>query len=134
LNYTINVQSASNYDVELRVTSMFADSAFHVEVDGVDVTGRIGEPAQHRQWSAFQWVGKKGSARRRKARAQDRQRQRYFDLNSVRVLQSTTRFEQNAATYTAHEHVRPERALSAAQHPRLQSDRATATFAFSGAR
>src|SRR6266508_4776563 len=32
LNYTINVQSATNYDIELRVASAFTGSAFHVEI------------------------------------------------------------------------------------------------------
>jgi hypothetical protein len=100
LNYTINVQSAANYDIELRVTSMFADSAFHVEIDQVDVTGRIGVPNTG-SWSGFQWVGKKGiplSAGRHVLKIVSDQQ--YFDFNSVRVLPSTTRFEENAATYT----------------------------------
>src|SRR5437773_4148853 len=61
LNYTINVQTATNYDIELRVASAFTNSAFHVEIDGVDVTGRIIVPNTG-SWSSFQWVGKKGVA------------------------------------------------------------------------
>src|SRR2546427_1811900 len=59
LNYTVNVQTATNYDIELRVASAFTNSAFHVEIDGVDVTGRVSVPNTG-GWSSFQWVGKKG--------------------------------------------------------------------------
>ncbi len=100
MKYTINVQTATNHDIELRVTSAFADSAFHVEIDGVDVTGRISVPNTG-SWSSFQWVGKKGiplSAGNHVLKIVADQQ--YFDLNSVRVLQSAIRFEENAAAYT----------------------------------
>src|SRR5437660_7006223 len=100
LNYTVNVQTATNYDIELRVASAFTNSAFHVEIDGVDVTGRISVPNTG-SWSSFQWVGKKGiplSAGKHVLKIFTEQQ--YFDLNSVRVLQSAIRFEENAAAYT----------------------------------
>ena len=135
LNYTINVQSASNYDIELRVTSMFADSAFHVEVDGVDVTGRISVPNTG-SWSSFQWVGKKGIALRGGQHVlKIVSDQQYFDLNSVRVLQSTTRFEENAATYTRAWNTYGPETGTFSGGTILASNQiaATATFAFSGA-
>src|SRR5439155_10700377 len=100
LNYTVNVQSATNYDIELRVSSQFSTSAFHVEIDGQNVTGSVVVPSTG-DWNTFQWVGKKGIALPAgqhvlKVFAD----QQYFNLNSVRVLQSTTRFEESAATYT----------------------------------
>jgi uncharacterized protein involved in high-affinity Fe2+ transport len=94
LNYTVNVQNATNYDIELRVSSQFSTSAFHVEIDGQNVTGSIVVPNTG-NWNTFQWVGKKGIALTAgqhvlKVFAD----QQYFNLNSVRVLQSTTRYEE----------------------------------------
>src|SRR5437899_2924004 len=99
LNYTVNVQTATNYDIELRVSSQFSTSAFHIEIDGQNVTGSVVVPNTG-NWNTFQWVGKKGVALSAgqhvlKVFAD----QQYFNLNSVRVLQSTTRFEESAATY-----------------------------------
>ncbi|PYP19021.1 MAG: hypothetical protein DMD54_03990, partial [Gemmatimonadetes bacterium] len=100
LSYTVNVQNTTNYDIELRVSSQFSTSAFHVEIDGQNVTGSVVVPNTG-NWNTFQWVGKKGVALTAgqhvlKVFAD----QQYFNLNSVRVLQSTTRFEESAATYT----------------------------------
>src|SRR5437660_9917158 len=100
LNYTVNVQNTTNYDIELRVSSQFSTSAFHVEIDGQNVTGSVVVPNTG-NWNTFQWVGKKGIALTAgqhvlKVFAD----QQYFNLNSVRVLPSTTsRFEESAATY-----------------------------------
>src|SRR5712692_6727644 len=94
LKYTVNVQNATNYDIELRVASAFTGSAFHVEIDGVDVTGHIIVPNTG-NWSAFQWVGKKGVALSAGLHVlKVVVDQQYFDFNSVRVLQSTTRYEE----------------------------------------
>src|SRR5204863_494932 len=99
LNYTVNVQTATNYDIELRVSSQFSTSAFHVEIDGQNVTGSVVVPNTG-NWNTFQWVGKKGIALTAgqhvlKVFAD----QQYFDFNSVRVLPSmTSRLEESAAT------------------------------------
>src|SRR5216117_1904062 len=61
LNYTVNVQTATNYDIELRVSSQFSTSAFHVEIDGQNVTGSVVVPNSG-NWNTFQWVGKKAVA------------------------------------------------------------------------
>src|SRR5439155_8165405 len=100
LNYTINVQSATNYDIELRVSSQFSTSAFHVEIDGQNVTGSVVVPNTG-NWNTFQWVGKKGLALPAgqhvlKVFAD----QQYFDFNSARVLQAMTwSFVEGAAIY-----------------------------------
>ena len=59
LVYTVKVAASAQYDIQLRVASAFPSSAFHVEVDGKDVTGRVTVPNAG-SWSAFQWVGKNG--------------------------------------------------------------------------
>src|SRR5258706_5703099 len=56
LAYTTNVGTAGTYELALRAASAFADSAYHVEIDGRDVTGRITVPNTG-NWSSFQWVG-----------------------------------------------------------------------------
>ena len=85
LAYTVHVAASRQYDLELRVASALSTSAFHIEIDGVDVTGRIDVPNTG-DWNAFQWVGKKGVAL---AAGQHVLKivsdQQYFDLNSIRV-------------------------------------------------
>ena len=44
LNYTVAVGSAGTYDIEVRVASAGSGGAFHIEVDGVDVTGVMNVP------------------------------------------------------------------------------------------
>ena len=57
LLYTVNVQATGNYDIRLFVSSEFANSGFHVEIDDTDVTGRVTVPNTG-NWNTFQWVGK----------------------------------------------------------------------------
>jgi hypothetical protein len=88
LAYTVNVASAGTYDIALRVSSTFTGSAFHVEVDGIDVTGRITVPSTG-AWSVFQWIGKTGvplTAGNHVLRVVADQQ--YFNLNQVRVTAS----------------------------------------------
>src|SRR5205807_881768 len=59
LAYTINVAASAQYDIEIRASSAYANSAFHIEIDGQDVTGSIIVPNTG-WWNAFQWVGKQG--------------------------------------------------------------------------
>src|SRR5437899_1428221 len=90
LNYTVNAQTATNYDIELRVSSQFSASAFHIEIDGQNVTGSVVVPNTG-NWNSFQWVGKKGVALSAGLHVlRIFADQQYFNLNSVRVLQSTT--------------------------------------------
>jgi hypothetical protein len=86
MHYTIRVPTAGNYNLELRVSSRFTTGAFHVEVDGVDVTGRIAVPNTG-NWSAFQWITAKAAL---PLSAGDHvlkvvADQQYFNLNSVRL-------------------------------------------------
>ncbi|HEX5612297.1 MAG TPA: carbohydrate-binding protein, partial [Burkholderiales bacterium] len=86
MKYTITVPVAGNFNLALRVSSSFATSAFHVEIDGVDVTGRIAVPSTG-SWSAFQWITAKAglalSAGTHVLKVVADQQ--YFNLNSVRL-------------------------------------------------
>lgn len=86
MKYTITVPVAGNFNLALRVSSSFATSAFHVEIDGVDVTGRIAVPGTG-SWSAFQWITAKAglplSAGTHVLKVVADQQ--YFNLNSVRL-------------------------------------------------
>jgi hypothetical protein len=44
LNYSVDVTSAGNYDLDVRVASAGAGGTFHIEVNGVDKTGRLTVP------------------------------------------------------------------------------------------
>jgi hypothetical protein len=133
LNYTIDVPTAKNYDIELRVSSTFANSAFHAEIGGVDVTGTIPVPNTGSS-SSFQWVGKRGiplgAGQHLLKIVADQQ---YFNLDSVRVLQSTTRVEESAASYTGSwTTYGPDRAFSGGTMVASSQTGATATLAFTG--
>src|SRR5438445_484971 len=85
LAYTINVAASAQYNIEIRASSEFANSAFHVEIDGQDVTGPIIVPNTG-GWSAFQWVGKQGvPIAAGKHVLKIFADQQYFNLNSIRV-------------------------------------------------
>jgi hypothetical protein len=87
LVYTVNVEQSGTYDIELRLASgTSSTSAFHVEIDDVNVTGTVSVPATG-SFGAFQWVGKKGVALTAgqhvlKLVAD----QQYFDVNQIRVV------------------------------------------------
>ncbi len=53
--YAISVAMAGDYDVGVQASSAFDDSAYHVEIDGRDVTGQIAVPNTG-NWDTFQWV------------------------------------------------------------------------------
>jgi hypothetical protein len=44
LDYTVNVAAAGTYDIDVRVASAGAGGTFHLEVNGVDKTGRLTVP------------------------------------------------------------------------------------------
>jgi len=88
LAYTVNVPQSGKYDIGARVASKYSSStAFHIEVDGVDVTGPI--TADTGSWTGFQWLGKQGvdlAAGTRVVKiVADKE---YFGLNALRVLAS----------------------------------------------
>jgi Carbohydrate binding module (family 6)/Polysaccharide lyase len=86
LAYTINVAQSGPYDFALRGASAFSNSAFHLEVDGRNVTGRVTVPNTG-SWSTFQWVA---APQINLAVGQHVLKvvadQAYFDLNSIRGL------------------------------------------------
>jgi len=86
MKYTINVPTTGNYDLALRISSAFTTSAFRVEVDGVDATGRISVPSTG-SWSAFQWVTAKTGLPLTSGNHVLRivADQQYFNFNSIRV-------------------------------------------------
>src|SRR5712691_9856048 len=55
----INVAASAQYNIELRASSQFSTSAFHIEIDGQNVTGTVNVPNTG-DWNTFQWVGKTG--------------------------------------------------------------------------
>jgi hypothetical protein len=57
LAYSVNVASSTNYDIMLRVADPYSGGAFHVEVDGVNVTGSVSGLTTG-AWCTFKWVGK----------------------------------------------------------------------------
>jgi hypothetical protein len=59
LEYTIDVAESGVYRPEVLVSSEFSDARFHVEVDGVDVTGPLVAPDTG-SWRTFQWTGAGG--------------------------------------------------------------------------
>src|SRR5919198_2770024 len=90
LAYTINVAASALYDIEIRAASGFTNSAFHVEIDGVNVTGTVTVP-NTLSWSAFQWVGKKGVSLTAGIHVlKIVSDQQYFNLNSIRVTATPT--------------------------------------------
>jgi predicted Rdx family selenoprotein len=44
LNYSVNVSAAGTYDIDVRVASAGTGGTFHIEVNGVDKTGRLTVP------------------------------------------------------------------------------------------
>ena len=100
LRYTVDVQADGLYDIELRAASAFDGSAFHVEVDGHNVSGPVVVPNTG-SWIAFTWVPTKTVAltagRHELAIVVERQ---YFDLASVRVVPAVASFDDGAVTYT----------------------------------
>jgi len=59
LNYTVSVAAAGTYDLEVRVASDGTGGTFHIEVDGVDKTGRLTIP-NSRGWQAWTTIRKSG--------------------------------------------------------------------------
>lgn len=59
LEYTINVTAAGTYDIGATSASRLAGGTYHIEIDGVDVTGTLTAPAT-RSWWDFQYAGRSG--------------------------------------------------------------------------
>ena len=87
LEYTIDVPATGTYNIELHASTEYTTSRFHIEIDGVDVTGPITVPATG-WWGTFAWVGKTGvnlAAGQHVLRVVAEEE--YFNLDAVRVTQ-----------------------------------------------
>src|SRR5881296_936851 len=88
LEYTISVAQTGTYRLEAAVSSAFATSRWHAEIDGVNVTGSVAVPNTG-GWGTFQWVGVGGislSAGQHVLRIYADQE--YFNLDALRVVAS----------------------------------------------
>ncbi|HKO51070.1 MAG TPA: heparin lyase I family protein [Polyangiaceae bacterium] len=94
LAYTIEVPTSGDYQIELRVVTHpdFPDSAFHVEVDGVDVTGMVVLPSTG-PVNNYQWLGRTtiplAEGKRVLKIVSERQ---FFDLNAIRISHGAVSF------------------------------------------
>jgi hypothetical protein len=59
INYTVNVTAAGTYTLDARVANYGSGGAFHLEVDGVNVTGTLAVP-DTRSFTTFTDVLKSG--------------------------------------------------------------------------
>jgi len=90
LLYTIDVPTAGNYDIELRAGTAMDGSAYHLQLDGQKITGRLAVPNAG-TWDAYQWIGKQ-----RVALAAGTHRlvvvseQPYFGLDAIRFSSADT--------------------------------------------
>lgn len=85
LVYTINVATSASYYIEIRASTTYSDSAYHIEIDGQNVTGTLTVPRTG-SWTTFKWLGRKRvsltAGKHVLKIVADRQ---YFNLNAVRV-------------------------------------------------
>lgn len=84
LSYTINVAAAGSYDIAIRAANNLAAAAFHIEIDGNNVTGSVAVPVTG-SWSAFNWFTASGvplAAGQHVLKLQTDQQ--YFDVNQIR--------------------------------------------------
>jgi hypothetical protein len=91
LAYSVNVPTTGKYDLAIRAAHNYAATpAFHIEVDGVNVTGSISVP-ETGGWSTYQWFGKQGidlAAGKRIIKVVSEAE--YFNMNGVSVLASAS--------------------------------------------
>lgn len=88
LEYTINAAAAGSYLVQLHVSSEFTGSRFHVEVDGVDVTGPVTVPVTG-WWGTYAWTGRTVSLTAGQHVLRVHAEQEYFNLDAIRVSAQT---------------------------------------------
>jgi len=85
VSYSINVAQTGTYRVEANVSSVYTNSQFHIEVDGVKRSGSLLVPNTG-SWTTYQWVGSGGidlSAGIHMVRIYVEQE--YFDMDALRV-------------------------------------------------
>jgi hypothetical protein len=85
LLYTIEVAASGNYDIDIHASTTFTNSAYHIEIDGKDVTGTTTLPSTG-GWTTYKWLGKKNvsltAGRHVLKIVADRQ---YFNLHRIRI-------------------------------------------------
>lgn len=59
VEYTANISEAGVYDIEFRVATEMENTKFHIEMDGVDITGSIAVPNTG-GWQKWQTIRKEG--------------------------------------------------------------------------
>ena len=87
LEYTISVSQAGTYRLEALTSSEFERSRWHMEIDGVDVTGPVTVPNTG-SWRTFQWMGVGGvSLATGRHVLRLHAEQEYFNLDALRIVQ-----------------------------------------------
>ena len=101
LEYTVDVETAGTYDVTFRVASELGGGAFHLEVDGADVTGRqsVGATGGWQAWTDVAASGVRLSAGQRVLRLAVEQGP--FNLNSITVTAANQPPTSSAVTVRA---------------------------------
>jgi hypothetical protein len=133
LKYTVNVPSNGLYDLAIRAAANQASAAtFHVEVDGVNVTGPITVPNTG-NLNTYQWVGKQGvslTAGKRVLKVVSDQQ--YFNMDAVSVLASSAGTSA-PLTIEAESMALASYAVENGNRIKLTAAKGTATKSFSGA-
>ena len=88
LEYTINAAAAGSYLLQLHVSSEWTGSRFHVEIDGVDVTGSVTVPVTG-WWGTYAWTGKVVSLSAGQHVLRVHAEQEYFNLDAIRISTQT---------------------------------------------
>jgi len=85
LSYSISVAQTGTYRLEASVSSRFTTSQWHMEIDGVNVTGSILVPDTG-SWGTFQFIGKNGvSLTAGRHILTIYAEQQYFNLDAIRI-------------------------------------------------
>lgn len=100
LDYTVDVSQEGQYSVDLRISTKVDNAAFHIELDGIDVSGRVVVPNTG-SWQRYQWAGvprvrlPAGSHVLRVV-----SEQQYFNFDAVRVTAETASLSATGPTTT----------------------------------
>jgi len=90
LVYSVSVATSGIYDIDLRAaTGTFTNTAYHIEIDGANVTGSVVLPSTG-DFGTFQWMGKRtvqlAAGNHVLKLVSDQQ---YVDVNQIRVTAVT---------------------------------------------
>ena len=90
LKYTVDVAATRQYDISLRVSSAVSTGAFHVQVDGTNVTGSVPVPDTG-GWTTYRWVTKRGvTLRAGKQALKVVADGEYFNFDEMRIAATNT--------------------------------------------